>query len=96
MVVFGREVFLGVVVVVDAGLAGVEVGWWEPFGAAVFAFAGYPAALFDQAVIGSAGQGEVVDVGLAVVGGPAVEVVGLGPVARCGAARSGAPPVQRV
>ena len=38
-----------------------------------------PAALFDEAVIRSAGQGEVVDVGLAVVGDPAVDVMDLGP-----------------
>ena len=84
------------VVVVDAGLAGVEVGWGYPFGAAVVAFPGAPAAFFDQAVVGSAGQGEVVDVGLAGVGGPAVDVVDLGPVARCGAARTGAAAVAGV
>ena len=32
---------MGVVVVVGSGLAGVEVGGWDPFGAAVFAFSGY-------------------------------------------------------
>ena len=42
--------------------------WWDPFGAAVFAFSGAPAAGFDHAVFCGAGQGEVVDVGLAVVG----------------------------
>jgi hypothetical protein len=44
------------------------VWWWDPFGAAVFAFSGAPAAGFDHAVFCRAGQGEVVDVGLAVVG----------------------------
>jgi hypothetical protein len=47
IVVVGDEVFFGVVVVVDPGLAGVEVRWWDPFGAPVFAFAGAPAAVFD-------------------------------------------------
>ena len=42
--------------------------WWDPFGASVFAFSGAPAAGFDHAVVCGAGQGEVVDVGLAVVG----------------------------
>ncbi|MCV7228355.1 hypothetical protein, partial [Mycolicibacterium komossense] len=37
VVCFGVEEFLGVVVFVDAALAGVEVWWWDPFGAAVFA-----------------------------------------------------------
>jgi hypothetical protein len=31
VVFVGGEVSLGVVVVVDAGLAVVEVGWWDPF-----------------------------------------------------------------
>ena len=47
VVVFGKQIVLGVVVVVDSGLAAVEVGWGDPFGAAVFAFSGCrdPAAL---------------------------------------------------
>ena len=56
------------VVVVHAGLPAVEVWWWDPFGASVFAFSCFPAAGFDHAVFCGAGQGEVVDVGLAVVG----------------------------
>src|SRR5215217_4443335 len=84
------------VVVVDAGLAGVEVWWWDPFGAAVLTFSCGPAALFDEAVVGSAGQGELVGIRLTVLFGPAVDVVDLAPVARCGAAGSGAAAVQRV
>ena len=48
-------------VVVDSGLAAVEVGWGDPFGAAVFAFSGSPAAGFDQSVVRAAGQGFLVD-----------------------------------
>src|SRR5436305_14768102 len=50
------------------------MGWWDPFGAGVFAFAGGPAAGFDGAVVFSAAQGEVIDVGLAIVG-PVVDRV---------------------
>ena len=46
----------------------VEMWWWDPFGAAVFAFSGAPAAGFDHAVGLGAGEGEVADVGVAVVG----------------------------
>ncbi len=51
VVFVGDEVAVGVVVVVDAGLAGVEVGWWEPFGATVFAYTGAPAGFFDEFVV---------------------------------------------
>ena len=47
----------------------------DPFDAAVVAFSGFPAAGFDGAVISGTGQGEVVDVGLAVVGPVADRVV---------------------
>jgi hypothetical protein len=58
-----------VVVVVHPGLPAVEVWWWgDPLDAAVFAFSGAPAAGFDHAIFCGAGQGEVIDVGLAVVG----------------------------
>jgi len=50
----------------------------------------------DQAVVGTAGQGEFIDVGFPVVGDPAVDVVDLTPVGRCGAARAGAAPLERV
>jgi hypothetical protein len=43
-----------------AGLAVVEVRWRDPFGVAVGAFSGGPAAGFDQPMMGSAGEGEVV------------------------------------
>ena len=65
---------------VDAWLAVVEVGWWDPFGVAVGAFSGGPAAGFDQWMVGSAGQGELVDVG-AMGGCPVVDVVDFAPVA---------------
>src|ERR1700758_303218 len=88
VVFVGDEVAVGVVEVVDPGLAGVEVGRWEPLGAAVFPFSGAPAGLFDELVVGGAGQGERGDIGGAVVGGPAVDMVGFTPVARRGAAGS--------
>ena len=69
--------------------AGVQVWWWDPFGAAVFALAGGPALLFDGAVVGAAGQGERGDVGVAV-GGPAVEVMDLSPVTGVGRYRADA------
>ena len=84
--IFGQEIFFLVVVVVDAVLPGVEVRRRDPFGAAVFAFPGGPAAFFNEAVVGPAGQGECGDVGGPVVFGPALDVVGLTPVARGGAA----------
>ena len=65
---------------VDAWLAVVEVGWWDPFGVAVGAFSGGPAAGLHQWVVGSAGQGQRVDVG-AVGGGPVFDVVDFAPVA---------------
>jgi hypothetical protein len=52
----------------------------DPFGGAVFAFSGGPAAGFDQGVIGAAGQGQGVDVG-AMGGGPLLDVVDLAFVA---------------
>src|SRR5258705_13617542 len=89
VVVFRYEVPLGVVVVVDPGLAAVEVWWWDPFGAAVFAFSGCPGAGFDLAVVFGAGQGEVVDVGLAVVGPICHRVVDLAVRPGHGAAGAG-------
>ena len=44
----------------------VEMRRGDPFGVAVGAFAGGPAAGFDQWVIGAAGQGKLVDVGAVV------------------------------
>jgi hypothetical protein len=49
----------------------------NPFGAAVFAFSGAPAARFDAAVVVWTGEGDVVDVGLAVVGPVAYRVMNL-------------------
>jgi hypothetical protein len=84
-----------VVVVVDPRLPRIEVRWWDPFGAAVFALPRGPAALFDQAVVRATGQGQLVDVGFSI-GGPAIDVVDLAPVARGGAARTGAAAVERM
>jgi len=92
--IFGQAIFFRVVIVVDAGLPGVEVWRRDPFGPAVFAFPGGPAAFVDEAVVGPAGQGECGDVGGSVVVGPALDVVGLTPVARGGAAWSGAAAVE--
>ena len=61
----------------------------DPFGAAVFRFSGAPAAFFDEAPVGSAGQGQVVDVGLPAVGPVAVGVMDFAPVGRGGAAGPG-------
>jgi len=66
------------------------VRWRNPFGAAVFSFSGGPAAFFDEAVVGPAGQGEFGDVDRPVVFDPAVDVVHLAPVAGRGAAWPGA------
>jgi hypothetical protein len=43
-----------VVVVVGGGGEG-QVGWWDPFGGAVFAFSGFPAAGADEWVVAFAG-----------------------------------------
>ena len=52
-------------VVVDSGLAVVEVGWWPPFAFAAGVDGGLPAAVIDGAVVGATRQGHVVDVGVA-------------------------------
>ena len=61
--------------VVDPCLPGVQVLWWDPFGAAVFALSRLPTTFLDEAVIGPARQREFVDVGFAVVNDPAIDVV---------------------
>jgi hypothetical protein len=50
------------------------VWWWYPFGSAIFAFSGLPAAGFDGGVFCFAGEGELVDIGVAAVG-PLIDVV---------------------
>ena len=51
-----------------------EVRWRNPFGPAIFAFTGAPAAGLDQWVVCFAGEGELVDIGVAAVG-PLIDVV---------------------
>ncbi len=70
---------------VGSWLAAVELGWGDPFGVAVGVFAGGPAVGLDDAVLGAAAQGEVVDVGGAA-DGVADDVVDFAVVAGHGAA----------
>ena len=70
---------------VGSRLAVVGVRWRDPFGFAVFAFAGGPVAGSDEGVVGSAGEGEFVDIG-AMGGGPVLDVVDFAPVSANGAA----------
>ena len=68
-----------------------ELRWGDPFGVAVGEFSGFP-TLVEESVVGSAGQGEFVDIGQTTVG-PFVDVVDLGPrmaaaCPTCGAALS--------
>jgi hypothetical protein len=94
VVVVFAEQFFGVVVGVGAGLASVEVWWWEPFGLTVGVFAGAP-ALFGEVMVGAAGQAEVVDVGDGV-GGVGIVVVDFALVGRHGAAGEGAATISGV
>ena len=84
VVVVASESF-GVMERVGPGLAVIQVARRYPFGVAVGVFAGGP-AFFDEAVVRSAGEGEVVDVG-APRGGPAPDVVGFTVVGRRRTAR---------
>jgi len=70
-------------------VAVVKVWWWDPFGVAVFAFSGHPAAGFDQGVVGSAGQGQRVDIG-AMRSRPFLDMVDFTPIAGHVTTRSGA------
>ena len=74
---------------VGSWLPVVVVWGWDPFGVAVGVFAGAPAAGLDDAVLGAAAQGQVVDVG-AAAGGVAGDVVDLAVVAGHGAPGCGA------
>ncbi|CPZ21942.1 Uncharacterised protein [Mycobacteroides abscessus] len=70
---------LRMVVVIRAGLAGVEVRWRNPFGNPVTAaFSGGP-ALLEQPMVRAAGEGQIVDVGGPVVA-PVVDVMNLAEV----------------
>src|SRR5271169_198706 len=70
-VVIVAQQFFGVLVGIGAGLAVVEVGWWNPFGVAGFQLAGAPGAAGDEFVVWAAALGQVVH-----VCGPALGVVG--------------------
>ena len=77
---------------VSAALAAVEVRRRDPFGVTVFAFSGGPAAGFNQPMMGSAGQGEVVHAG-GLAGGVLVDVMHFAQIAGHVAARRRAPTV---
>ncbi|WP_454789649.1 hypothetical protein [Mycolicibacterium lutetiense] len=83
------QVLLGVVVGVDAGLAGVQEWGWDPFALAALVDAGGPFAGADEALIGTAAEGEFVDVGASAFCPVLVGVVDLGPVRGGGAAGAG-------
>ena len=61
------------VVCVRPGLAVVEMCGWYPFGVTIGAFSGGP-VFVDESVVGSAGEGELVDVG-GVGGGPVFDMM---------------------
>jgi len=61
-------------------MASVQARRRDPLGSTVFALSRFPAAIFNEAVVGSAGQGEVVDVGVSAVGPVLGGVVYLAPV----------------
>ena len=69
------------VVVVDADLAVDQLWWRDPFDAAVGAYSGNPATLFDQAVMGRASEDFLVDVGVAALGPTSLGMVDLAAVA---------------
>jgi hypothetical protein len=68
LVLVVEQVALRVMVVVGAG-GQLELGRWDPFGSAVGQFPGTP-TVFGEQVVGFAGEGEFVDVGQPVFGGP--------------------------
>src|ERR1700756_4242713 len=84
---------LSPVVGVDSGLAAVEMRRRDPLGGGAGGFSSCPAVVGDQAVVGAAGQGEVVDVGLPAGGPVAVGVMDLTPRRRHGAPWARATPL---
>ena len=82
------------VVEVDPGLSGVQLRWGCPLNPAAVDADG--PALFGEPVVGAAGEDFLVDVGPAVVCGPAADVVDLAVVPRHGAAGFRAPPIPAV
>jgi hypothetical protein len=83
--------FFGRVEPVNTWLAMIKVRWWKPFGVAVVVFAGGP-ALFCELVVGSAAEGQVVDIGFPAFS-PGRAVVNFGVVAGHVAAREATPTV---
>ena len=53
---------------IGARLAAIQMWGWDPLCVAAGVFAGGPSPLLEQAVVGSAGEGEVVGVGGAAFG----------------------------
>ena len=87
------------VIVVDAVLTAVKVGWRNPLGSVVAAaLSGGPSGrgVVDEAVVAPASQGEFVDIGVAAVLPVTFGVVDLTAVGRGGTARLGASPLQCV
>jgi hypothetical protein len=80
-----------VVIGVGSGLSAIQVRWRDPFGFASGVGAGGP-PLFDESVIGTTRQGQVVDIG-AAGGRPSPNVVDLAVVRRCVTARFRAPTI---
>ena len=78
-------------VVAAAGLDGVDAAGWDPFGETVGHVDG-PAAFRVLAMVETAGEGEIFDVGSAAVG-PRVDVVGFAPVGGPVAGWEGTAPV---
>lgn len=77
---------LGVVIVVDPALPGVEVRGWIPLGVVVGVHAGGPAAGAHHPIVRPAGQAHLVDVGVAALAPVGDRVVHLAAVRGYGAA----------
>ncbi|KPG26464.1 hypothetical protein AN913_21050 [Mycobacteroides immunogenum] len=75
-------------------LTDVKLWWGYPFGGPIWSFSGVPAVV-QEAVVGSAGEGEVVDVGGSAVG-PFGDVVDFAEVSGDRAAGVGAAAVAGV
>ena len=81
-----KRVGAGLIAVLGAPPACGGVGWWDPLGVTRAGCVGGPAAGFKEAVVGAAGEGELVDVGGAAFG-VVGDVMDFAVVAGHGAAR---------